>query len=144
MSEQDDPIGKVIKKAMAEGKFDNLSGRGKPFPDDENPFEDPADWAAHRVLKASGFSLPWIEERKDIEQSIVMARASLIRSWLWHRDNPSGPYNDERWLQAQKTFREKMAEANKLILSYNLKTPVAELHLFSVDIEAEIQRVKDS
>ena len=144
MTDHDDPIGKIIKQAMDDGKFDNLSGTGKPFPKDENPYEDPADWAAHRVLKASGFSLPWIEERKDIEQCIVMARASLIRSWLYHRDNPQGPYNNERWKQAEETFREKMTEANKLIQSYNLKTPAAELHLFAVDIEAEIERAKKS
>jgi len=141
---QDDPIGRAIKKAMDDGKFDNLPGAGKPFPEEDNPFEDPANWAANRVLKASGFSLPWIEERKDIEESIVMARASLIRSWLYHQDRPAGDVKEARWRKTLKTFRDRMGEANKLILAYNLKVPMPELHLFSVDTEAEIKRVMES
>ena len=51
------PIDRAIRQAMDDGKFDNLSGRGKPFPrEDENPWEDEGSWAAHRLLKSAGFS----------------------------------------------------------------------------------------
>ncbi len=144
MTDHDDPIGKIIKQAMDEGKFDNLPGAGKPFPKDDNPFEDPADWAANRVLKAAGFSLPWIEQRKDIEQMVKVARASLVRSWLWHRDNPAGEYNDARWQKAIGAFHEAVGEANRLILSYNLKVPRVEMQIVMINVDGEIKQVMES
>ena len=64
-----------IRRAIEEGKFDNLPGKGKPLHLDQNPFEDP-DWRlANHVLKTSGFSLPWIEKRNEIEALIQTARS---------------------------------------------------------------------
>lgn len=139
------PIDRLIRKAMDEGKFDNLAGSGQPFPkENDNPWEDPAKWAAYRMLKSAGFSLPWIEERKEIEDQIVAARASLIRSWRFWRDTPRDFSGDDRWQIAVEVFRERAAEINKLIRSFNLKAPMAELHILVVDVEREIGRVVGS
>jgi hypothetical protein len=139
-----DPIDKAIREAMDGGKFDNLAGMGKPFPkEDENPWEDPASWAAHRMLKAAGFSLPWIEERKDIEEQIDTARISLIRARRYYRDEPPGPLNDEHWAAAISTFRERGIDINKHIRTYNLKVPLVNLHMLVIDVEAEIGQVQD-
>jgi DnaJ homolog subfamily C member 28 len=74
-------IDDAIEKAMREGKFDDLPGKGKPLSLDENPHEDP-DWRlAHHVLKNGGFSLPWIETRKEIEDETGRARQALRRAW---------------------------------------------------------------
>src|SRR5690349_22371303 len=110
------PIDRVIRKAMDDGKFDGLAWHGQPFPrEEENPWEDPADWAAHRLLKAAGFSLPWIEEKREIEEQIIMARASLIRSYRYWRDVPPEYFGDGRWQGAIQTVRERCADINRLI-----------------------------
>jgi hypothetical protein len=139
------PIDRAIRKAMDEGKFDHLAGSGQPFPkEDENPWEDPAKWAAYRMLKSAGFSLPWIEERREIEEMIIAARASLIRSWRFWRDAPPEYSSRDRWQMAVDQFRERAEEINKLIRSYNLKAPLVQLHIMVVDVEREIKRVMES
>jgi hypothetical protein len=139
-----DPIDRAIRRAMDAGKFDNLKGQGKPFPTDDNPWEDRESWAANRMLKSAGFSLPWIEERREIEEQIVMARASLIRSWRYHRDMPPGELNDEGWARALIGFRTRGIDINKQIRTYNLKTPILEMQLLVIDVEREIRLVVES
>ena len=74
-----------LRKAMAEGKFDNLPGKGKPLIMDEiNPHADPAWELAYRMLKESGYSLPWIETIKEIETDIEAARRDMQRAWKWY------------------------------------------------------------
>ena len=64
-------IEEQLRKAMAEGKFDNLPGKGKPLHlDEEQPTCRPRLGAGYRMLKDSGFSLPWIETIREIENDI--------------------------------------------------------------------------
>jgi hypothetical protein len=94
-----------IREAMEEGAFDHLEGTGKPLDLQENPFEDPSDWMAHRLLKNNGFAPPWIEEAKEIEAESRRLRAE---------GNPS---SDD--------YRARVAALNRRIQSFNLKAPVA-------------------
>ena len=66
-----------IREAMAEGAFDNLSGKGRPLNLEEDPYEDPSLRMAHRLLRNNGFAPAWIEEAKDLEHAIEMARRDL-------------------------------------------------------------------
>ncbi len=59
-----------IRSAIESGQWDNLRGKGKPLQWDENPFEPPEWRMAFSLLRQNGFSLPWLEERKDIEAEI--------------------------------------------------------------------------
>ena len=43
----------------------------------DNPFEDPATRLAHRLLRDNGFSLPWIEEGKQIDALFEAAGNAL-------------------------------------------------------------------
>ena len=92
MSHWESLIDRKIREAMAEGEFDDLSGKGEPIDLTENPFENP-DWRmAHRMLRQAGFAPAWIEERKDIESEIAVAKSTLARIWtVWqnarHIDN---------------------------------------------------------
>ena len=64
-----------LRKAIEEGKFDNLPGKGKPLHLDEaNPHADPEWELAYHMLKECGFSLPWIETIHEIEKDIDAAR----------------------------------------------------------------------
>src|SRR5579863_3609239 len=90
-----------IREAIEDGVFDNLEGAGKPLDLSENPFEDPSDRMANRLLKNNGFTPGWIEEAKEIEA-------------------------EERRLRAQgKGSKREIAEAvaalNRRIVSFNLR-----------------------
>ena len=50
-----------IREAMQDGSFDHLEGAGSPLDLNENPFEDPAQRMAHRLLRNNGFAPAWIE-----------------------------------------------------------------------------------
>lgn len=70
------PIDRIIREAMAEGKFDNLEGHGKPLavgpPGDERA-------PAFRLLKNAGFSPEWVELEGAIERGRADAAATLER-----------------------------------------------------------------
>jgi hypothetical protein len=97
-----------IREGMEEGAFDHLEGAGKPLDLRENPFEDPSDRLAHRLLKTNGFAPAWIEEAKEIEAE---SRRLHARSEVSIDD-----------------FRSRVAGLNLRILSFNLKAPATSLH----------------
>jgi DnaJ family protein C protein 28 len=135
----------LIRKAIEEGQFDNLPGKGRPLRLDENPFEDPAWRMAHRILRDNGFSLPWIERRKEIEVALERAREDLSRAWRAHRgwqDSAKGAASrDEVWEGALQAFRERVLKINRRIRDYNLQTPSAQFQRRVVDSAAEIQAI---
>jgi len=97
-----------IREAMEEGAFDHLEGKGKPLDLSENPFEDPSDRLANRLLKNNGFAPEWIEEAKEIEAESRRLRAQGTGS--------------------PEDFRDRVAALNRRIFSFNLKAPARSLH----------------
>jgi len=63
-----------IREAMPEGAFDRLNGAGEPLDLNGNPFEDPAQRMAHRLLRNHGFAPAWIEEGREIDAEIRRLR----------------------------------------------------------------------
>ena len=92
-----------IREGLEEGAFDCLEGAGKPLDLAENPFEDPSDRMAHRLLKNNGFAPDWIMEAKEIEAESHRLRA--------HPDASTGDYS------------RRVAALNRRIASFNLKAP---------------------
>lgn len=132
-----------IRRAMEEGQFDNLPGKGKPMHLEDNPFEDPEWRLAYHVLRSSGFSMPWIEARRQLEAAILSARQALRRCSAWRQaalaeGQPSQLVQAE-WEQAVEAFRRQVDEINRDILTYNLKAPSGRLHLLQLDVEREIE-----
>jgi hypothetical protein len=97
-----------IREGMEEGAFDHLEGAGKPLDLTENPFEDPSDRMAHRLLKNNGFAPAWIEEAKEIE-----AESRRLRG------HPEASTDD---------FRTRVAALNRRIVAFNLRAPALSLH----------------
>ena len=132
-----------IHRAMEAGQFDNLPGKGKPRHLEEDPFEDPEWRMAHHVLRNSGFTLPWIEARSELEEAIQEAREALRRSWAWRQaalaKNQTVASVDAEWERALQVFRQKVEEINRDILTYNLKAPSPQFHMLRVDAEGEIE-----
>jgi hypothetical protein len=110
-----------IQEAMDEGFFDDLPGRGEPLDMSENPFEDPGARMAHRILRNSGHTLPWIEESREIVRAMADARAAL-------RATPA----------AIAVFRVRAAEINRRVLDFNVRAPVRGVELLTMNVEAEI------
>ena len=132
-----------IRRAIEEGKLDNLPGKGKPLDLEQNPFEDPEWRLANHVLKTSGVSLPWIEKRSEIEALIHSERASLKRSQERRReaiqDGLPAHFITAAWNEALGNTREQVAEINRLILSYNLVVPAVQLQMPPLSIERELE-----
>jgi DnaJ family protein C protein 28 len=142
MSEIEDPI----RKAMEDGKFDDLPGKGKPLNLDDNPYADP-DWQlAHHMLKSSGFTLPWIAARQEIDTQIETARTTLARAWEWRTRSLQGsqPYTqvEAEWQRAVRAFEEQVEKINKKIFDYNLQTPSEKFQLMKLNAQKEIETVK--
>ncbi len=136
-----------IRKAIEDGQFANLPGKGKPLHLDDNPYIDPEWRLAHHLLKSSGFTLPWIEKRQELSDTIEAARAALTRSWSWRQTalaeaQPAAQVEAE-WQRAQETFRGQILALNKQILTYNLEAPVSRFQLSPLNSEDEIHIIID-
>ncbi|HZD56168.1 MAG TPA: DnaJ family domain-containing protein [Anaerolineales bacterium] len=138
-----------IRKAIEEGKFDNLPGKGKPLRLDNNPHEDP-DWRlAHHILREGGFSLPWIETLREIEADFEDACAVLVRTWAWRQDAVAGLHQppaqvEWEWRRAKEAFYERIAAINKRISSYNLEVPITRFQKLPLSADREIARLTAS
>lgn len=137
-----------IRRALEAGQFDNLPGKGKPLRLNENPHEDPEWRMAHHVLHNGGFSLPWIETRREIENEIETAREELRRAWHGYqaasRSGRELALGETEWKRAVDLFNLKIPEINKRIFNYNLETPSASFQLLRLDAERELAAVMAS
>ncbi len=128
----------LLDRAEKDGLFDNLSGSGKPLDlKNHNPYEDPSERVAHRLLKQSGYTLPWIEDRRQLLEDIEQVRAELQRAWQWCQTKPTTPV----WQRAVTTFKTAVVELNKRIRDFNLTAPTDHVHLKILNAEHEIRRI---
>ena len=138
-------IEEIIRRAIEEGEFDDLPGKGKPLQIEQNPHQDP-DWqAAHHILKSSGFTLPWIESLREIETNLQQARERLSRAWLWRQDPQDHKFQtkfiESEWMKASENFQEWIATINNQIRAYNLEVPNGRFQLLLVNADQEIEKV---
>ena len=136
----------LLRKAMEEGKFDNLPGKGKPLHlGDTNPHADP-DWEmAFSLIKDAGFSLPWIETIREIEKEIEAARHNLRLAWESYifavDQSHTTVYVEPEWDRAKQAFRDKLNELNKHIRDYNLEVPNTRFQRPVLNFEAEVKKI---
>lgn len=134
-----------LRKAIAEGKFDNLPGKGKPLHlDEDNPHADPEWELAYRMLKDSGFSLPWIETIREIEADLETARNDIHIAWELYRSSQSEFQSasdpSAEWERSQQAYKEKLTALNKRIRDYNLQVPNARFQRPILNFESEIKK----
>lgn len=135
-----------LRKAIEEGKFKDLPGKGKPLHLEEaNPHTDPEWELAFHMLKEAGYSLPWIEEIKEIEVDLEAARKDLQRAWKWRLIYLSASVPDEKasaeWLPALEVFIERLSSLNKRIRDYNLQVPNARFQRPILNYEREVKKI---
>lgn len=137
-----------IRRAIEEGQFDNLPGKGKPLKLDDTSLEDPEWRMAYHIIRNSGFSLPWIEKSREIESALEAARATLARIWEWsHAPNDeenSSAFVEEEWRKAELKFREDIHTINQKIASYNLEAPSPQFQRQPINADRELARLTAS
>jgi DnaJ homolog subfamily C member 28 len=141
MGHWESSVEKQIRKAMEEGAFDDLPGKGKPIDLSENPFADPDLRTVHRLLRDAGFAPAFIEERKAIDAALEGEQTTLARAWNL-RQRASHTYGEASWLRALDAFRERVSELNQRIRLHNLKVPAAAFQRKLIDVEMEIERAR--
>ncbi len=137
-------VEEIIRRAIEEGQFEDLPGRGKPLGIDLNPHQDP-DWrAAHHILKSSGFTLPWIESLREIDTNLQQARGHLSQAWSWYQNQQENKiqtaFVESEWHKAKVLFREEIDLINNQIRKYNLEVPKANFQLPLVNADQEIEK----
>lgn len=141
-------IEELIRRAIEEGKFADLPGRGKPLHLDENPHTDPEWRLAYHLLRQNGFSLPWLEQRREIEIEYEQACQRLQTAWELRARALQGENALETaeaaWQRSLAEFHTRFARLNRRIFDYNLQTPSARFQMLPLDPEKEIQRIRDS
>jgi len=140
-------IEEIIRRAMEEGQFDNLPGKGKPLQLDENPHED-VEWrTAYHILKNSGFTLPWIETLREIEATLESARTRLRRTWIWQREalatGEDPAWITAEWQHAVDQFRQEISFLNKRISDYNLQAPSDRFQRPKINPDQEILAIQN-
>jgi DnaJ homolog subfamily C member 28 len=138
-----------LRKAIDEGKFDNLPGKGKPIRLDEtNPHADPEWELAYHMLKEAGYTLPWIETIREIEADIASARQDLQRAWDWQQaalsEHRPAVFIQAEWERALAAFKDKLSGLNKRIRDYNLQVPNARFQRPILSLEGEVGKITAS
>ncbi len=142
MSSFDRIVEEKIKAAMEAGDFDNLRGKGKPLKLDQDPLADPAWLMASTLLKEQGFSLPWIDLRKEIEADLENSRRQLLLAWEQHQEGQMGGLPDSTWESALENFQSEVAALNRRIFSYNLQVPDIRFQRPAIHITHELLRME--
>ena len=144
-----DKWGKLVEQrlqdALAKGEFANLPGKGKPLELDEEPLAEPAQWMARHILRDSGMSLPWVEERQRIEEALALATKRLERAWSVYAGDrggePPSPAAESRWQEALTAFREQISALNRRIRTYNLSVPHVRFQRCLFEVRREVARL---
>lgn len=129
-------IERLIGEAIERGEFDDLPGEGRPLP---GMGESAGVWElTAKLLRAQGFSLPWIELSKEIDADLERARAKLAGRWRWYG---GGNLNRAGWARATQAFAHRLDEINAKIRSYNLIAPLSRFQRTPLDLADELARL---
>lgn len=134
-----------IRRAIEEGKFTDLPGAGKPIHLDDNPHVNPEWRLAYHLIRNSGFTLPWIEQRQEIVREINAARLALQQSWRWrnseHAHQCSRIQVETEWQHAVEVYITRCQQINSKIRALNLQIPTPTMQLASIHFQREIERL---
>jgi DnaJ-like protein len=137
-----------LREAIAAGEFSGLPGEGRPQDLSVNPFVDADERMAQDMLRAHGFSLPWIEERRDLLRDRDRLLAALHAAWARHGCGlPTATERNRarpRWQRAVSAFRRDAAALNTRIRTHNLTVPVPGMRVALLDVDAEVARARQA
>lgn len=127
----EDRIGEAIER----GEFKNLSGKGKPIQWEENPYAPPELQLAFHLLRSHGFTLPWIETRRELLAEVDNLRKQVVRQ----SQTSASP---ERRQTERTQLAARIEDLNRRIRRYNIQAPLARFQLPILDCESELEGIK--
>jgi hypothetical protein len=129
-------IDQIMAKAQADGLMDNLPGQGRPLRLDDDEMV-PAEYRlGFRMLKTSGFTPPWIEARREIDEE----RAQLT-NWL-NDARQRWPYLAAPARAALRvSYRRKLDDLQRMIMNFNLKAPPGINHVEGLRMADELGKL---
>ncbi len=144
-----DIVEQRIQEAQEEGKFDNLSGAGRPLRLDENIWAGDKAMAYH-LLKSNDVAPQELERGREIDGELARAEASVqalrhrretlrARRLVFASDRRA--YNVLREA-TERRYAEALREINSRILSLNIIAPPA-LHRRLLDAERLLAAFRD-
>ncbi len=146
-------VEKLLRDAQANGKFDNLTGRGRPLKLDQED-EASEEWAANHLLKNQNLRPDWLEEDLAIRAELEQARQALQRTHRWRSEQLAAlgtgneadtlrarEWVEAEWRRAQREFREALEQLNQRIRTLNLKVPLERFQRRLLAPDAELKRL---
>lgn len=121
-----------IAAAIADGDFEDLPGKGAPLRLVDDSMV-PAEWRlAFRLLHSAGMAPAWIALGAQIRRDLTQARASLADV---DGNDPCRPVAEARYAQ-------QASDLNREIARHNVMAPGASVHLPTIDIAADLRRLR--
>lgn len=143
---------RILEEAASPESLKGNPYRGKPLKLESNPYE--RDWGmAFRMLKSSGATLPWIQERADIigEKKEIASAINAHVAWLEEKAsefaaNPPADDGAERLLRLHERFiaqiEGRVALLRGRIERFNLTVPLVDQQLVNVRPEAYVEEIR--
>lgn len=140
-------VDQLIEEAQERGDFDNLPGKGKPLNIDDNPFAGDMQMA-YKMLKDNDFTLPWIHDRKRMQDEV-----DELRSKMSHQVQLFGPQviamarggqqalAERRWAALNSQWIVAIEDINRRIKDVNYSIPVRKLELLTLALDIELTRL---
>jgi DnaJ family protein C protein 28 len=132
-----------LREAIANGEFDDLPGKGRPQDLRINPYVPADERMAQDMLRAQGFGLPWIEERRDLLREREALLRALHTSWQRHGGAlPTAAQRNReraRWESAVAAFRRDAEALNARIRSHNFTVPVTGMRVKPLDADEAVR-----
>lgn len=126
---------KIIQKAMDEGIFEDLSGKGNPLSFEEESGTPPEWRVAFRILKNANLSPRWIELDKEIRIELEEARYQLGQALeLFGSEG-------DRWDRAVQQFTLRINQLNDFMKELNLIVPEVRFQRRELRVNEEIEHV---
>lgn len=145
-----DIVEQRIEEARAEGKFDNLSGAGKPLRRDDDDVWAGDRALAYHLLKSNDVAPPELERGREIDLDLERAEEGP-RALRHYRDTLAArravfasdrrAYNIQRDA-TERRYEEALRAINSKILSLNITAPAA-LHRRSIPIERRMATFRE-
>lgn len=141
---------RVIQDATSPEKMKNNPYRGRPLNLNSNPHEG-SYGLAFRMLKSSGFKLPWMELRDEITTEKEALRELVRRHVAWVEERLQGLDDTPRGTKGERAsvhddvsakdrrfheqLEERVNELRKKISRFNLEVPLLHQQVVNVQVQ---------
>lgn len=128
MNQWETAVDRAIRKAMEDGEFKDLPGEGKPLEWHDDPNTPDEMKLAYKILRENDLAPDWIVQGRELEARQEQLLAQLQQAIAGHTDVTSLAKEIERF--------------NRQVVSYNLKVPQGVQHRPLINLQREIERLR--